>query len=72
MIGWISPPAHPLAGDMLRNASFEFQDVCTSPEQGCSAQISFGGALIKEYINQKLVKRSYFSNTETCCNPHYE
>ena len=40
--------------------------------QGCSAQICSGGALIKEYIMQKLVKQSYFSINETCCNPHYE
>ena len=33
-----------------------FKDLIPS-YQGCSAQISFGGALIKEYIKQKLVSR---------------
>ena len=41
-------------------------------KQGCSAQICIGGALIKEYNMRKLVKQSYFSINQTCCNPHYE
>ena len=37
--------------------------------QGCSAQICSWGA---KNIMQKLVKQSYFSINETCCNPHCE
>ena len=46
--------------------------VNTALLQEYSAQISSGGAHIKEYIYQKFVKQSYFSINETCCNTHYE